>query len=140
VTFAVLRIFERRSAERERIDGPSAAAEPPPAEGRPPPGAAEVVIQRAGNHWIDAARSYEVLIDGVVRTRVARGQERTVSLDAGEHEIQLRVDWARSRPLSIDVPSEARIVLRCWPRTNLLTHFWWSTRGRDDYIAVVEVE
>ncbi len=55
-----------------------------------------------GKGYADMTRSYHVLIDGEDVGTIKQGQ--TISLDVapGEHEMQLKIDWARSNLLRFD--------------------------------------
>jgi hypothetical protein len=64
--------------------------------------------------WADSLRSYIVVIDGNRVASVRAGDERSVPVPPGAHEVVLRCGLiTRSRPLTVEVEAEGEVRLRC---------------------------
>ncbi len=93
-------------------------------------------IQRRANAYQDRARAYKVLLDGAEAGSVKRGE--TVSVDAapGAHTLQMKIDWATSEPVQVNVVGGQDLHFECWPNAKPLTAIYWTTLGRKKYIAL----
>ena len=93
-------------------------------------------VHRRANAYQDRARAYKVVLDGEEVGRVKRGE--SVSFDAapGAHQLQLKIDWATSEPLSVDVVAGQDLHFECWPNAKPLTALYWITLGRRRYIGL----
>lgn len=56
-------------------------------------------------------RDIIVTMDGQEVGRLGQGKEDLVSVDAGQHVVQARMDWATSLPLDVDVAVEREAVV-----------------------------
>jgi hypothetical protein len=52
------------------------------------------------------------------------------------HEVQLKVDWAQSAPLSVDPADDEEVRRFCESAANALTVFYSATFGRKRYIRL----
>jgi len=52
--------------------------------------------------WFGRFRGLAVLVDGEKRARLRCGQTVELEVPAGEHVVQVAMDWCRSTPLSVD--------------------------------------
>jgi hypothetical protein len=93
-------------------------------------------IDRRANAYQDRARAYKVMLDGQEVGRVKRGE--SVSFDAapGAHQLQMKIDWATSEPLDIQVAPGQDLRFECWPNAKPLTALYWITVGRSKYIGL----
>lgn len=78
-------------------------------------GKSRIVIRRVASRWQDRLRDYKVVVDGRVVARVANGREVTVAVEPGRHKVHMAIDWARSRPLDVELTAEQSIRLECGP-------------------------
>lgn len=86
------------------------------------------ITLRRERAWPDSFRAYRVTIDGKAAGRIRRGEEKEFEVAAGHHVVQLRIDWARSRPVDADVLADRTVSLSCRGRNPLLWP-WWATFG-----------
>jgi hypothetical protein len=56
--------------------------------------------------------------------------------DAGHHELHLKIDWARSESVQLDLEPDGAAEVRCWPNGRALLALYWITAGRARYIGV----
>jgi hypothetical protein len=68
---------------------------------RPMPAAIHVDRQAGG--YTDRARAYKVLVDSEERGTVKQGEGVEIEVEPGSHEVQVRIDWAGSRTLEVDL-------------------------------------
>jgi hypothetical protein len=97
---------------------------------------AQIHIERRAGGWVDRIRDYRVLLDDKVVGRIKRGESITLQTDPGHHELHLAIDYARSPSVELELSSDQRIDIRCWPRANMLTAPYWTTLGRLRYIGI----
>ncbi len=86
--------------------------------------------------WTDKLRAYKVTVDGAEVGTIKQGTTESFTVAPGAHEVQLKIDWALSPPLTVDVPAGATVALTCRPRANVLTILWYSTLGRKHYLRL----
>ncbi len=88
--------------------------------------------------YIDAARAYRVLIDGVVVNRIKQGKTLQVDVPPGEHRLQLKIDWCSSKPLSFAVAEGERLTFHV--KSNLrgraFQTLYFALFARDEYILL----
>lgn len=95
-----------------------------------------VVITRP-RQWADRARSYRIIDNGSEVGRIRAGEELRHSLSPGQHVLTARIDWARSRDLSVVVESGKRIDLEVGSNAKgwlLLAVIYLVTFGFRDYL------
>lgn len=76
-------------------------------------------ISRVAGQYADKLRAYRVVIDGTTVGKIKAGEEQSFEVDPGQHVVQLRVDWARSRKLEVDVVDAGEVELQCQARQAL---------------------
>jgi hypothetical protein len=86
--------------------------------------------------YVDKLRAYKVMVDGTEVGTIKQGTTEAFTVVPGSHEVQLKLDWALSPPLTVDVPAGGTTELRCRPRGNPLTALWYSTFGRKRYLVL----
>jgi hypothetical protein len=52
-----------------------------------------------------------MLLDGIEVGQIAEGEVLNLEIEAGEHEIEARIDWCSSRPLRFQVESSHQTIL-----------------------------
>ena len=62
-----------------------------------------LVVHRAAVPWRDRLRSYTVVVDGVRVGHVRDAETRAFEVAEGRHTVEFRIDWARSKPVFVDV-------------------------------------
>ena len=95
---------------------------------------ATIRVHRARRYYA-RLRLLQIVVDGEVQGAVAYGGIESVEVEPGRHSVQAKQDWARSRPLMIDVaPGETvdltfDITVRGWKLLLIIPYFLlW---GRD---------
>lgn len=86
------------------------------------------VIRMTGQR--DQLRDYKVHLDGSERGTIAQGQCISVPVAPGSHQLQLTLDWAKSKMVTVSVAEGHDVVRYCRPsRGIVLALFKWR-----DYI------
>jgi hypothetical protein len=101
---------------------------------RPMPAALHVDRQAGG--YTDRARAYKVLVDGEDRGAVKHGEGVEIEVEPGSHEVQMKVDWARSRTLEVNLAEGERAEFVCAPNASPLTAIFYAFFRRSDYIRL----
>ena len=70
---------------------------------------------RRGGGWVDALRSWKVIIDGTERGRVRRNSVQTFEVDVGPHRVEMKIAWCGSNQVIIDLAEGHQVVLACQP-------------------------
>jgi hypothetical protein len=97
--------------------------------------AGQLEIRRESGHYRDRTRVYALFIDGRREGDVRQGDTLSVEVAPGSHEVELRVDWCRSKPLRTHVSDNQVVRLHCRPNTRQ-TALLAITIGRKQYIAL----
>src|SRR5262245_13360398 len=66
-------------------------------------------------------REFEVLIDGEPVARLRNGHGVAIPVACGKHEVVAKIDWCRSRPVTIVLREDSEACLRV--RCSVL---WWA--------------
>jgi hypothetical protein len=93
------------------------------------------LVRRAGG-WVDRARKYKVLIDGDQVGEIAPGARERFEVLPGTHDVMLKIDWARSQPLRLELAENDEAELFCEPKANLINAPYFATFGRKKYIEL----
>jgi hypothetical protein len=96
--------------------------------------AGQLRIHRAGG-FSDRARAYRILVDGERAGEIRAKATSVISLPAGEHTVQLKIDWGTSRELTVRVSPDEPIDLHCRGRNPLLA-LYRITFGRREYVVL----
>ena len=97
---------------------------------------ARIRVERDGRPFPDRFRAYRIVLDGETVGRVKRGETVTIRADAGRHELHLAIDWARSRPVDLDLAEDDECIVRCWPQAKPLLALYFMTLGRRQWIGI----
>lgn len=95
-----------------------------------------IEIEREAGHWTDRGRAYKVLVDGSEAGEVRQGESKSFAVEPGSHEVQMKIDWCRSRPENVEVGAGEPARLMCRPAANPWTVLWYVTVGRLRYIEL----
>jgi hypothetical protein len=68
---------------------------------------------RRGSEWVGRLRAYRVLLDGTDIGHIRRNEEQTFPLPAGNHELQIKVDWCSSEPLRFSIAEAETATFEC---------------------------
>lgn len=88
--------------------------------------------------YVDAARTYEVLIDGAVVNRIKQGATLQLEVPPGEHYLQLKIDWCGSRRVSFKVDDNESLTFHVKSnlRGRVFQTLYFVLFARDEYILV----
>lgn len=69
--------------------------------------------------WVDGWRKYSVWVDHRKVAHIKQGERIAIPISSGEHTLQTRIDWARTRPIrfqvhDVDVIFYVKSGLRGW--------------------------
>jgi hypothetical protein len=103
---------------------------------------AEIVLTRPAGYRTDRLRPYRVIIDDKKVGAIKPGETEVFSLPPGSHELQLKIDWASSEKLQVDLGDDDQVKFVCTPRVKEdgvtmvigLKMIYWLTFGFRRYI------
>lgn len=119
------------SAEADKTDdgcGPSAVAAPL--------GHGTVVLSRVQGNYRDALRRYAVLLDDAQVGSIGRGQTLRFEVPSGAHQLQLKIDWCSSQPLTALVEPGKTVCFICSPGGDASEGLADVSANRGDYITL----
>ena len=97
---------------------------------------AVIHVDRQAGGYTDRARAYKVLVDGEERGTVKHGVGVEIEVAPGNHEVQMKVDWATSPPLEVTLAEGERAEFECAPNANPLTAMFYAVFSRSNYIRL----
>lgn len=98
-----------------------------------------LVVHRQKAWLTDILRSYVVFVDGREVARVKNGASVEVPLSAGQHRVQLGVDWGRSPELEVNAVAGEPTVIECGPNANPVTALLYISFIKNNYLWVQSV-
>ena len=98
-------------------------------------GEATLVVARP-KAYMDKVRSYRIMLDGQEIGRIKDGSEESLTIPAGQHELQLKIDWAVSPTATFNVGEGEIVRFNCKPKGNPLTALYYASFGRKNYIML----
>jgi hypothetical protein len=130
VIVARLWIGARTSRERApllRVTSPSAADGDESSRG---PSAehmtASIHIDRPAGGYANRLRQFKIVIDGEAVGGLSPGEARTFDVPAGSHTVCAKIDWCRSRKLTLELSERDKAHLVCGnpPLASVLAIVW----------------
>jgi hypothetical protein len=97
---------------------------------------AAIHVDRKAGGYTDRARAYKLLVDGEERGTIKQGEGVEVEVQPGAHRVQMKIDWARSPELTVDLGEGDRAEFFCAPNASALTALFYSLFKRSDYIRL----
>lgn len=96
---------------------------------------AKLKIKRPRSFFsLDTWRAYRVYIDGQEVGKIGRGKEAEFTLSAGEHKIQLKIDWCGSPTLTVNlVEGQEKVLLGSCSGNGMTAIF-----SPNDYLSLEE--
>jgi hypothetical protein len=104
-----------------------------------PAPSATIHLRRAPTRWADRARAYIICVDGNEQGRIRHREDIQFAVPAGNHRVQLRIDWCRSDSLDLSVEPGDEVFLECRSRP-AWQMLYWVTLGRERYIVLDRVK
>lgn len=91
-------------------------------------------LRRIPALWQDRVRGYVVRVDGQEAGRIANDATLDLPLPAGEHRVQLIIDWCCSPELRVTVPPGGTVRLECGPNATPLLVLLYISVWRNRYL------
>lgn len=92
-------------------------------EDRPGSDHATLRLTRNPARWRDRTRSYKVVIDDTVIGKIHNGETAGFKVPAGQHEVAIKLDWARSNASSLELGADELARFECEPAGSSLSWF-----------------
>ena len=73
-----------------------------------------IEIHRGGG-WVDALRSWKVIIDDTERGWIRRNSVQTFEVSAGRRRVEMKIAWCGSNQVVVDLADGQQITLICQP-------------------------
>ena len=96
---------------------------------------ATLVLARS-KAYVDKVRAYKIMLDGQEIGRIKEGTEESLTIPAGSHELQLKIDMAMSPVVRFDAADGQVVKFTCKPKPNTLTALYYATIARKNYIIL----
>jgi hypothetical protein len=77
---------------------------------------AEIEVTRPTGYRVDGGRDYQVVVDRKKVGSIKSGEAKKFEVSAGQHELQLKIDWGSSERLRIALAENERATFVCAPR------------------------
>ncbi|MGD7428285.1 hypothetical protein [Ralstonia pseudosolanacearum] len=86
----------------------------------------------------DAMRNYSILVDGHTVGEIGKDSEISISVDAGKHILEAKIDWGRSKPLEINIKDNEtqRFLVE---NSGQFSTLYSITFGRKSYLQIVKI-
>ncbi len=62
-----------------------------------------LLLNQRKSQWANRFRSIQILIDGTKRAVVKNGHVVELELDSGEYQVQVKIDWCKTKALTLRV-------------------------------------
>lgn len=93
--------------------------------------------------WGDSLRTYKIFLDGKHIGDIADSESVKLPVNPGEHELYLKIDYARSKKLRFDLQKNENITFECGPSmspSKALLMPLYLTILKNRYIFIMEVQ
>jgi hypothetical protein len=97
---------------------------------------ASIRLHREPRDWTERFRSYRILLDGARVGSIKRGQTVLLKTEAGQHTLQVAIDWGRSQPVEVSLGPGEELRMRCWSNAKPMTGLYWISLGRKRYLGL----
>lgn len=97
---------------------------------------AVIHVDRQPGGYTDRGRAYKLLIDDEERGELKHGEGVEVEVAPGPHRVQMKLDWARSPVLEVELAEGRRAEFVCAPNASPLTAIFYSVFMRSKYIRL----
>lgn len=86
--------------------------------------------------YADRLRAYKIILDKKVIGKIKNGQEVTLEVPKGNHQLYLKIDWCRSNTVNFDA-HDSNIKFECGSNLRgfkILLALFYVTFFRDQYL------
>jgi hypothetical protein len=95
------------------------------------------LVRRSG--YVDAFRLYKIFVNGTQVSTIARNSTVELELPSGPLTIEARVDWGRSKPLTIVAAPNEKIEVEVANHWGALLAIWAITFGSGSYLKLTRI-
>jgi|SRR5215813_957645 len=95
------------------------------------------VVRRSG--YADRLRSYKIFINGTAVGSIARDAVLNLEVPSGPLTIEARIDWGRSRPLTLEAVPGKKIDIEVSNHWGALLGLWAVTFGYRSYLLLKQL-
>jgi hypothetical protein len=88
--------------------------------------------------FADRIRSYQILLNGKIAGSIDNDSALEIAAPAGAITIEAEIDWARSRPLTINTVPRERIEIEVRNRWGALLSLWAIAFGKNSYLLLTQ--
>jgi len=92
------------------------------------------IVRHSG--YADFLRSYTIFVNGAEAGSIARNSVLDLQVPSGPVTIEARIDWGRSRPLTIDAAPGQRIEVEVYNTWGAFLAIWGVTFGYRSYLTL----
>jgi hypothetical protein len=89
-----------------------------------------------GSRYVDALRSYKIFINDSEVGTLSRDSVLEIDAPSGALRIDARIDWGRSRPLSINISPGRIVEIEVSNEWSSLLALWAITFGKNNYLTL----
>ena len=95
---------------------------------------ATVRVVRSPEGWRDHFGRYNVLVDGVERAKLGRGETVDIAVPPGHHTVRVKINWAGSPEWGVDLDEGEIGTFVCRPGGGPLKAFRQIQKDSETYI------
>ena len=88
------------------------------------------------SRYQDRIRSYRILLNGKDAGKIANDSTLEIRAPSGSTTIEARIDWGRSRPLTINTAPGETVEIEVRNRWGIGMALWASTFGKNTYLLL----
>ncbi len=81
-------------------------------------------VGRREGGYRDRVRAYKVMLDGEEVGAIKHGETHEQPIDAGQHELRIKIDWSGSPTETFTVEPGATVEFDCEPNGGTFNVFW----------------
>jgi hypothetical protein len=104
-----------------------------------PAGSTCVLNLVRGSGYTDRLRSYKIFVNGAQVGTLARNSGLDIEIPSGPLTIEARIDWGRSRPLTIEATPNQKIEVEVLSHWGALLSLWAITFGFRRYLTLKQL-
>ena len=86
------------------------------------------------NGFSDAARSYQIFVDGEKKAEIRRASTVEFFVPVGFHRIFLKLDWCGSNEIEFNIKTEETIEFDCGNNTKIFLELYYVLFAPKDYL------
>ncbi len=91
------------------------------------------------DRYADKLRDYKIFANGILRGKISRNSIFEFEVPSGQMTLQGRIDWARSKPLQIDIKPGESITVEISNEWSPLLALWAITFGSGNYLTLTRM-